>query len=50
MTSKVILQPYHIIRLEERFTQEELADIFGIDERTIRRWKYPTDLPKQKGE
>ncbi|CAG8690768.1 8791_t:CDS:1, partial [Ambispora gerdemannii] len=42
MTSPIILQPHQIIKLEERFTQQEIANIFGINVKT------PTNLPKQK--
>ena len=48
MTSPIILQPNKIRKLEERFTQQEIADIFKVNVKTIQRWKYPTNLPKQK--
>ncbi|MEG7979344.1 MAG: HTH domain-containing protein [Mollicutes bacterium UO1] len=34
--------------LLERFTQQELADRFGVNEKTIRRHLNPSDKPKQK--
>lgn len=48
MTSTIILQPHQIIKLEKKFTQREIADIFEVNVKTIQRWKYPTNLPKKK--
>nr|CAG8435733.1 12350_t:CDS:2 [Entrophospora candida] len=46
---QMILQPHRINKLLERFTQQELADIFEINERTIRRLKKPNSTPKKAG-
>ncbi|CAG8539978.1 17040_t:CDS:2 [Racocetra persica] len=48
MTSTIILQPHQIIKLEERFTHQEIGGIFGVNKKTIQRWKYSNSKPKQK--
>ena|SRR5947207_2719319 len=37
-----------LTKLLQRFTQQELADIYGVNEKTIRRHLKPLDKPKQK--
>ncbi|CAH1768912.1 14407_t:CDS:2, partial [Entrophospora sp. SA101] len=37
-----------LTQLLQRFTQQELADIYGVNERTIRRNIKPSNKPKQK--
>ena len=37
MTSPIILQPQQITKLEEKLTQQEIADIYGVNEKTVRR-------------
>lgn len=37
MTSTIILQPHQIIKLEKKFTQREIADIFEVNVKTIQR-------------
>ncbi|CAJ0828953.1 214_t:CDS:2, partial [Entrophospora sp. SA101] len=48
MTSTTILQPHQIIKLEKRFTHQEIGDIFGVNKKTIQRWKYSNSKHKQK--
>ena len=43
----MILQPHRIVKLLERFTQQELADIFEVNEKTIRRLKKPNLAPQK---
>ena len=40
--------PQILNQLLQRFTQKELADIYGYNEKTIRRNLKPSDKPKQK--
>jgi transposase len=37
-----------LTQLLQRFTQQELADIYGVNEKTIRRHLKPSNKPKQK--
>ena|SRR5215216_462086 len=46
--SKIKLTPHQLKKLLQRFTQKELADIFKVSERTIRRHLKPSNKPKQK--
>jgi len=40
--------PHILTKLLQRFTQQELADIYGVNEKTIRRKLKPSDKLKQK--
>src|SRR5277367_7058613 len=40
--------PQILTKLLQRYTQQELADIYGVNEKTIRRHLKPLDKPKQK--
>lgn len=42
------LQPHHITQLRQKFTQKELADIFGKSEMTLWRWENPANKSFQK--
>ncbi|RHZ35801.1 IS630 family transposase [endosymbiont GvMRE of Glomus versiforme] len=46
--SKVKPTPQQITKLLERFTPKELADIFEVNEKTIRNWKRENNEPKKK--
>jgi DNA-binding CsgD family transcriptional regulator len=37
MTSPIIPTPHQIIELEKKLTQKEIADIYGVNEKTVRR-------------
>jgi len=40
--------PHILTKLLQRFTQQELADIYGYNEKTVRRKLKPSNKPKQK--
>jgi hypothetical protein len=44
-----MLTSQQTIELLEKFTQQELADIFKKDKRTIRRWKKGRPKPQKVG-
>jgi transposase len=49
MTSPIILKPHQITKLETKFTQQEIGDIFGVDERTVRNWKKENTSKGKRG-
>src|SRR5215213_3534248 len=48
MSKTKLPNPHILTKLLQRFTQQEIADIYKVNEKTVRRKLKPSDKPPQK--